>query len=448
MEREVTHDSPAAQASSLWTLVAAVLLAAICASRADAQIMTYRITRTTDPPAIDGVLDDACWKTACAVTDFALLGRGEAKEGELPPTRAMLTYDADSVYVAFHCVEPLSDRLVTAATEHDDPTWMDDGVELFFNPSGDRQRYVQIAVNAAGVLMDGYIPRPGVRLDTTYETGAAARTRVGKGEWAMEIKVPFAGLPLTGPSGVWTFHLARNRRAAQQLITALHSPVSGYHEITKFDRLEGISLPERPVGLMRVSLGEMFQGVNICRVTLKNWGKHAASVTVHAGIVGEKAPQRRRQPATIGPGAEMTVEVPWELRPDAGGKRAGLEVRSGDRLLQARSFVVGEVPPIFGALRRRAFYFSQHEFVRMELPVQLAEGSRRNVRLRWEAVAGDGARVGRGLTLVRDPLAVIRLYWQRWQDGRYAIRFTLVRDDTPLASTEQQVRLVANPWGE
>jgi len=435
------------RAAALRSALGAALL--LCAAGASAQIMTYRVSRTkAGAPTLDGVLDDACWRDACTVSGFSLLGLGKGEDASLPATRAFLTYDADHLYVAYQCEEPLVDNLVIGTEERDGPTWQDDGVELFFNPSGDRCRYVQLAVNAKGVVMDGYIGRPGQRLDLAYETGAVANTRIGIGDWSIEIRIPFAGLPLIGPEGVWTFHLARNRRAAGQHLTALRSPAGGFHEVSKFDRLEGVSLPERPVGLLRASPGEMFAGTNICRATLKNWGDKPAPVTVSAGVEGAAPPKRGRQTVTIDPGRELAVEVPWDLSAEDEGARVGLEVHTGARLLQARSSVVGEVPSLFGKLRCPAFYYSQRDLVRIEMPVRLAEGSRRNLRLRWEAFARDGMRVGDGLTSLRDPTAVIRLYWLHWQPGRYTLRLALVRDEESVASAEQVVRLVMNPWGE
>ena len=71
------------------------------------EIVTYRITRATAPPRLDGVLDDACWPRALVIDDFGVLGRGDSA-APVPATQAWLTYDADDLYVAFRCAEPLA----------------------------------------------------------------------------------------------------------------------------------------------------------------------------------------------------------------------------------------------------------------------------------------------------------------------------------------------------
>jgi len=160
------------------------------ATGAQAGVATYRISRTATPPRLDGKLDDACWKGALKIQGFGLLGKGKAS-GDLPPTSAFLAYDADYLYVAYRNGEPLSDRLILKAKQHDGRTWMDDCVEMFFNPSGDRRRYVQIVVNAAGVAMDGSYPGPSTRMDLGYESGIEVKTRIGKGEWTSRPGFPF-----------------------------------------------------------------------------------------------------------------------------------------------------------------------------------------------------------------------------------------------------------------
>ncbi len=50
-------------------------------------------------PKIDGVLDDECWKSASAVTDFYLQTDDKAPE----KTEAYVCYDQKSIYVAFYC---------------------------------------------------------------------------------------------------------------------------------------------------------------------------------------------------------------------------------------------------------------------------------------------------------------------------------------------------------
>ena len=416
-------------------------------ARTEAQIATYRISRTPQPPKVDGRLDDACWKSACAVNSFGPLGAGKVKVDQPVHTQAFLTYDSDALYVAYICEEPLVKQLVVNTKDHDGPTWKDDAAEIFFNPSGDRMRYCQIAVNAAGVVMDNYGERPARKLDLTYETGATAATQIGEGRWTLEVRIPFAGLPVEELECAWTFHLARHRAAVPQLYTSLRSPVTGFHSIESFDVLEGISLKERCVAVLGLSLGDMLQGTNLTRLTLKNESASAVEVVVAAGIEGAAPPYRAQKGVSLRPSTEKSVDVPWELGPQHAGQKEFLSVAVAGKVIQRRERVIAEVPPIFGDLRMRAYYLDPNEFVRLDMPIQLASGSRGQASLQWTAANAAGRVVGRGMTTVYGTSAVVRLYWPRWADGRYTVDFQLSRKGQRIASRKEVVRLVQSPWG-
>ena len=425
--------------------LAFLVLALVC-QRAAAEPATYRVTRAARPPKIDGRLDDACWKTACVVDSFGLLGAKPADRTPTVKTTAWLTYDADALYVAYRCEEPLADQLALHAEKHDGATWSDDSVELFFNPSGDRRRYCQIAVNAAGVIMDNYGDRSTRTLDVSYETGAAAAARIGKREWTLEVRIPFAGLPVEELACPWTFHLARHRSAAGQLLTSLRSPVDGFHELESFDVLEGISLAERRVAVRDVSLGDMLQGINHTTLTLANASAGRIEATVAAGVAGAKPPYRAERKVVLAPRRSATVTVPWELSRQHAGRREFVSVSVGGKVIRRRERLIEDVPPVFGTLRRSVYFLDPNEFVRLGVPIHLARGSRGLGRLEWTAADAAGKVVGRGSTTVYGDRAVLRLYWPRWVEGHYTIKMALTRRGRPVAARQQTIRLVASPW--
>jgi len=413
---------------------------------AQAQVATYRIPRTTHPPKLDGRLDDLCWKSACVVDSFRPLGGPQALSERTVHTKAYLTYDGDALYVAYDCEEPMADKLVIETTQHDGPTWKDDAVEIFFNPSGDRKRYCQIAVNAAGVIMDNYGERPSRKLDLSYETSAKAAAHVGKDRWTLEVRIPFSGLPVEDLECPWTFHLARHRAVVPQLYTCLHSRVTGFHEIGSFDVLKGIALKERRVGIFGVAMGEMLQGTNVTRLRLKNFSPSPVYVQVEAGMEGTRAPSWAKREIRLPPHGERGVKLEWDLAPEHAGKREIVAVRCEGKTLQKRQRLIKEVPPIFGTLNMRAFYLDPNEYVRLNIPVQLASGSRGSATIRWQATDASGNVVGGGMNTVCGDTAIVRLYWARWVGGRYTLKLQLTRKGRPLASRTEEIRLVPSPW--
>lgn len=348
----------------------------------------------------------------------------------------------------------MMDALVTRTRKHDGPTWMDDAVEMFFDPTGERMRFVQIVVNAAGVIMDGASPGAGGRLDLDYESMARAATHLGKSEWTAEIAIPFAGLPSVRPSATWAFHLARDRRPVSQNITCLRARITGFHEIDKFDCLHGIRLPDRHVSVEDVLLPTFMTGVNICRVAVRNWTARTAEA--HATVrVKEGLGSPAGVTIRLNPKEQTTAKIPFELSRRDVGKHVIVDVTSNGRTLRHVERIVRTIPPVFGPLRCPVFYFDSHRFVRVTCPVNLGEGSLRSspgalpaMRLIWTATDEKNRRVGDGFTMVRGPNAVLRLYWPLWRPGAYRLHVVLNQKKQTLATTNYTIRLVESPWAE
>lgn len=408
-----------------------------------AEIATYTVARAAAAPKLDGVLDDSCWQQACVVDRFVLLGKGEPAADQ-PATRALLTFDDDALYLAFDCAEPLAQQIKATATEADGKTWMDDGVEIFLNPSGDRERYVQLAINTLGVIMDGAKETPDEPLDLSWNSGATAVAKVGPASWQLEVRVPFAALPLDGPGRDWTFHLARNRRVASQHLTSLRSVVSGFHDVAKFDALRGIQPVGYDVSVRITELGQFLRGTNQAGAQLRNWGAAPHRVVLRYGIAGGE--QQAEIP--LAAGETKAWEGTWPLREEDAGKGFTFAVTVDGREVTRRQRTVTTVPPVFTALSQAAFYLYQHEPLRLELPLNLAGGTLRQGSLRWEVANAQGETVGSGQTLVRSEPAVVRLYWNRWVPGRYTFRCQLLLPQEEPIAFSTDLRLVRNPWGE
>lgn len=411
--------------------------------------------RTAVPPVLDGALDDPCWVGALSIADFHPLGRTAQAPGEaLPATRALLTWDAQALYIAFDCREPLAPALLTKVSDHDGPVWSDDSIEVFLDPAGTRQGFVQVAVNAAGVIMDGIQTGLPGGLDRSWETGATAACKRLTDAWTVELAIPLAGLPLAAPTGDWTFHVARNRRTAGQHLTALATAINGFGDVARFDVLTGIVLPERAVAVTAVDLGEGFQGTNLARVTVRNLAEREAPVT--ATLVwgdGHPATPLAQTQATVAPGAEAVLVLPWARAATAAAQPGTADalicrVAVGGLLLRQTERRLGPLPEAVGPVSPRVFLMEPHRPVGLHVPLQVGEGSRRGLVLEWQAFDGDGGLAGSGLTTVRTADAVVRLFWNRWNAGRYTVRFSLRHDATVLASADTSIRLVRSPWGE
>src|SRR4051794_30106494 len=88
----------------------------------------YQVQRAASRIVIDGRADEKAWEAAAPIE---LMYPWKFQTGVHQKTTARLLWDDDYLYVAYECQD--SD-IVALRTERDDPTYLDDAVEIFINP--------------------------------------------------------------------------------------------------------------------------------------------------------------------------------------------------------------------------------------------------------------------------------------------------------------------------
>ena len=185
----------------------------------------YVCPKATEPPVIDGRLDDPAWAAAPLTGEFVDI-EGPSKPHPTLPTRARMTWDDDYFYVAAEMVEP---HLWGTLTERDAVIYHDNDFEVFIDPDGDNHHYYELEINALGTEWDLFLIKP-------YRDGAPAinawdiqglKTAVhldgtlndpsdtDRG-WSVEIAIPWkvlaeaAGRPAPpAPGDVWRVNFSR-----------------------------------------------------------------------------------------------------------------------------------------------------------------------------------------------------------------------------------------------
>ncbi|HEV3342282.1 MAG TPA: PQQ-dependent sugar dehydrogenase, partial [Pirellulales bacterium] len=133
------------------------------------------------PIVIDGKADEEPWKKAQVIDQFSLPWLGEGARPAKTATKARLLWDRENVYFF---AEMDDADLYADVAEHDGITWENDVFELFFKPADDKPGYYEFQVNAAGTIMDMFLPRRG--------SGGYRRFKAD-GKFHIEAKVALAG---------------------------------------------------------------------------------------------------------------------------------------------------------------------------------------------------------------------------------------------------------------
>ncbi len=192
----------------------------------------YSASRVSEPPRIDGALDDACWTTAEKTAPLVAIG-GQAVDIS---TTGMLCWDDKMLYIAFVCNEPLMNVLeerIRPGQVQD----FDESIEVFLDADYDRYSYVQLRVGVKGERDSRY----GTQLDPEIHKRWSAGVRRGKDRWTVEMAVPFELLSDSRlqPDTIWGLNLNRQRLvdAGREKWTCWSDTKGGFHSPARFGRL-------------------------------------------------------------------------------------------------------------------------------------------------------------------------------------------------------------------
>ena len=173
------------------------------------QMTAFKVAQA---PVIDGLLDDAAWKTAEPVL-FAKYDEYVTKKQIACnfPTEAKAVFTLDGITFGFRMTEPSPDKLVRKITTNDNGlTYWDDCIELFLDSTGKNEGlFVQAIINVNSAIQ--VIGNGGGSLKPE---DIKTKSALGDGFWSMEVYVPYKSLApgARGGTGVkWTIQLTRNR---------------------------------------------------------------------------------------------------------------------------------------------------------------------------------------------------------------------------------------------
>jgi hypothetical protein len=197
------------------TLVVCFFLAAPQA--APPPVPRYEVNRAQGRIVVDGKLDEKAWASAPAIE---FIFPWQFQTGAKQKTTARLLWDDDYLYVGYDCEDT---DIVALRMERDDPTYLDDAVELFVNPKPSQtSAYFGLEMNARAVLYDYLMVdasyafkrfnMQGVMLASYIRGTLNVRGDEDKG-WSLEVAIPWVNFeemakrPLPGTT--WTANLNR-----------------------------------------------------------------------------------------------------------------------------------------------------------------------------------------------------------------------------------------------
>ncbi len=172
-----------------------------------------RIVKTTEPPVIDGVLDDAVWERAAKLTDFVrrIPYHGQPASGDM---EVRLLRDDCYIYVgAFVKQNPATIR--RNKLRHRVLVYQDDTLEIAFDTFHDHRRGYDYLVNANGARHDTQVD--GMReFNNDWDEVWDVKTSIQHDGWCAELRIPVRWLRFQPGRDVWGVNVQRRIMAKQE----------------------------------------------------------------------------------------------------------------------------------------------------------------------------------------------------------------------------------------
>ncbi len=216
---------------------------------AQADPKVYDIQKTSYPPTIDGVGDDAAWNSVQVAAGFRML---EPDNGPLEPegrtTILKLTYDDEAIYVFARMYDPNPDSILRQLSARDRYNVNTDWFALFINPFNDGISDFSFHVTAAGVQADGRNTDDGN--DISWNTVWESKTKIDSLGWTVELRIPYQCLRFPETQGRdWGFNAVRYVRRTREMYSWNYIDRSTATYELQTGRLRGMENIDAPVRL-------------------------------------------------------------------------------------------------------------------------------------------------------------------------------------------------------
>lgn len=171
----------------------------------------FSVYQVPENPVIDGKLDDQAWENVPTATMARRQGT-EPAEARFP-TEIKAVWSRQGVTFGFRMSEPEPEKMardIGKDSRDASLIWWNENIEIFLDPTGEYNEYVQFIVNVNGAVFDSIGQH---NIGWTAE-GLKTATFIGKDYWTAEVYIPYSSLPnvVEPNTGVeWLGNFTRHR---------------------------------------------------------------------------------------------------------------------------------------------------------------------------------------------------------------------------------------------
>lgn len=174
---------------------------------------SFKITRLSGPPVIDGILDDPCWEEAVKLSlDFQVWPGENTAPSE--KTYVYIGYDSDNIYIAFQAFDSEPDKIRATIAERDN-IWEDDRVTIRFDTFYDKRSYYSFSFNPFGIQGDSE------NGDYNWDGQFTSKGLANEEGYIIEAEIPFSSLKFPKPDfdTKWGLYIDRSIERKDETIS-------------------------------------------------------------------------------------------------------------------------------------------------------------------------------------------------------------------------------------
>ncbi len=173
----------------------------------DSRNKSVPVPRTSTPPVIDGVLNEAVWQRAAMIDDMHQM---EPVDHGAPSERTeiYLLYDDDFLYVGARLFDSEPARITARQMVQGQTLQYDDALHILLDTFNNKRTGYDFEVNPNGVRIDGIFETPS-DLNRDWEGVWLAEAAIGADGWSVEYAIPFKTLNFDPGNSDWGFSIRR-----------------------------------------------------------------------------------------------------------------------------------------------------------------------------------------------------------------------------------------------
>ncbi len=198
----------------------------------------YKASGITDPPVIDGILNEALWNMGEWIDDFTQFEPYNGKPAT-QRTEFNILFDDDNLYVGIKAFDTSPDSIINRLTRRDEVDG--DLVAIIVDSFHDLRTAFTFGVSSAGVKYDLMFTNDGENEDESWNPNWWVKTSINEQGWIAEMKIPLSQVRFDKNSGdVWGLQMARTVYRENETDFWQHIPKDSPGMIHMFGEMTGL----------------------------------------------------------------------------------------------------------------------------------------------------------------------------------------------------------------